>query len=139
MSGLKWGNEYRISRVCVDTYHEGAFSGRFYHPSRPEGEIFHSLSQYLIKMEALLDEMDCPQSHTEARSFIPASPPESIPPKASGAKQGKQATFEVRVLFRQHASWQGEVLWAETGMSQRFRSVLELILLMDSALREGAA
>jgi len=37
-------------------------------------------------------------------------------------------------MFRQHASWQGGVLWVEGKAEQSFRSALELILLMDSAL-----
>ena len=41
----------------------------------------------------------------------------------------------VRILFRQNASWQGSVLWREGGQEERFRSALELVLLMDSALR----
>ena len=41
----------------------------------------------------------------------------------------------MRVLFRQHASWQGELLWLEKDARQSFRSALELITLMDSALR----
>lgn len=39
------------------------------------------------------------------------------------------------MIFRQHTSWQGVVIWLEQQMEQSFRSVLELILLMDSALR----
>ena len=49
--------------------------------------------------------------------------------------RGTAATFELRILFRQHASWQGELLWLERSDRQSFRSVLELITLMDSALR----
>ena len=34
----------------------------------------------------------------------------------------------------QDASWQGSVTWLEQGQEESFRSVLELILLLDSAL-----
>jgi hypothetical protein len=40
----------------------------------------------------------------------------------------------VRVLFRQNASWQGSLTWLEEGKEESFRSVLELLLLMHSAL-----
>lgn len=49
---------------------------------------------------------------------------------------GKLATFYVRILFRQNASWQGTVLWSEGGQEERFRSALELALLLDSALEQ---
>lgn len=33
-------------------------------------------------------------------------------------------------------SWQGTVLWSEGGQEERFRSALELALLLDSALEQ---
>ena len=50
---------------------------------------------------------------------------------------GKRDTFVVRVLCRQNNTWQGEVLWAEQNEKQYFRSALELMELMDSAIEEG--
>lgn len=41
------------------------------------------------------------------------------------------------VLFCQNASRQGSVMWLEEGREENFRSVLELLLMMDSALRSG--
>ena len=135
MVDLKWGDEYRTTLLCVDRYEEGLLTGRFYHPMRPEGESFRNLSQYLLKMEGLLDEMDRPQSDTRTRSFGTSNRPENEKPCVSKETKGEVATFKVRVLFRQHASWQGEVIWVERGMTQRFRSDLELIHLLDSALQ----
>ena len=53
---------------------------------------------------------------------------------AAKQKNGKVATFFIRVLFRQNASWQGSVFWHEGKQEERFRSVLELLLLINSAL-----
>ena len=39
----------------------------------------------------------------------------------------------MRVLFRRNASWQGEVQWLEGEKTKSFRSVLELISLMQEA------
>ncbi len=50
---------------------------------------------------------------------------------------GKKATFVVNVQYRQNATWQGKVLWAETGKSCNFRSALELLKLIDGALDEA--
>ena len=49
---------------------------------------------------------------------------------------GEKATFFLKVLFRQNAGWQGSVTWLEGGQEQSFRSVLELLGLLDSALSE---
>jgi hypothetical protein len=46
----------------------------------------------------------------------------------------KKAEFFVRVLFRRNASWQGEIQWLEGEKTKSFRSVLELISLMQEAM-----
>ena len=45
-------------------------------------------------------------------------------------------TFLVEVVDQQNASWQGSVKWINTGKKENFRSALELIRLLDSALTE---
>ena len=128
------GNEYRTTIVCVDSYTNGVLVGRFYNPSRRGGEAFQSLTQFLVKMDQTLDEINLPQAFDSARAF--AQPPEvelgNTPWPES--QKGILATFAVRVIFRQNASWQGSVTWLEGGREESFRSVLELVLLMDSAL-----
>lgn len=128
------GNEYRTTMVCIDSYENAILAGRFYNPYLKDGETFQSLTQFLLKMEHTLDTMNLPQSFTSVRAF--AAPPNrsSASPPASEFLEGTLATFAVRILFRQNASWQGSIIWLEGEMEQSFRSVLELILLMDSAL-----
>lgn len=130
-----WVHESRKTIVCIDGYVQGIPIGRIYNTSS-EPQTFESLTQFLIKMETMLDELQSPQSYTASRSFgLAQELPETTPPTAQ-AKRGRKATFELQVIFRQHSSWQGTVIWLEKCMEQSFRSVLELILLMDSALRK---
>ena len=49
-----------------------------------------------------------------------------------------KCTFEVRLINTQNATWQGELQWLEQGVTQNFRSVLEMLTLMDEALAERA-
>ena len=49
-------------------------------------------------------------------------------------QKGEKATFVVHVMYRQNATWQGSVTWAEKNQTANFRSALELIRLMDSAV-----
>ena len=125
MQGRAWGNEYRTKIVCVDEYQDSILSGRLYHPCLSEGDSFRSLMEFFRKMEDLLDGMQFPQSFTAVRSF-------SDP--GADMREGRCATFAVRVLFRQNASWQGSVSWLEGSREESFRSALELAFLMDSAL-----
>lgn len=130
------GEAYRTIRLCVDTYTDGVFAGRFFHPGAVGGvQSFKSLSQLLVGAENLFDENKFPQSFEAKRSFVArtAHMADKIPelPRESG----RLATFVIRLLFRQHASWQGLVTWVESKVEEPFRSVLELVLMMDGALK----
>lgn len=118
----------------MDSYEAGIFRGRFCGPDR-QIRSFGSLSQFLVMMEEMLEQTNEPQSDTARRSFsalLQPAPGASLP---GSIPRGAQATFELQILFRQHTSWQGMILWKDRHREQSFRSVLELILLMDSALR----
>lgn len=127
-------NMYRTTVICVDSYTNGIPTGRIYNPYWPRGEAFLSLVQLLQKMESLLNTMRFPQAFTVNREFSPVDTRMSRAPCGEEAQDGELATFALRVLFRQNASWQGSVTWLEGRAEESFRSVLELILLMDSAL-----
>ena len=49
----------------------------------------------------------------------------------------KQGTFIVKVEYSQHDTYQGQVVWAEGNKSRRFRSMLELVRLMDDVMASG--
>jgi len=133
MTTRAWGNGYRLTTVCIDSYENSELCGRFYNPYLSGGHSFQSVTQFLLGMEQALDAMDFPRAFNTVRTFAPAPDHEAGSLDADYAP-GKQATFTVRVLFRQNASWQGSVTWMEGRQEQSFRSVLELILLIDSAL-----
>ena len=120
--------------VCVDSYENGVPRGQMYLPGQ-EGQRFDSLSQLLLRAERLLERGGGVQSFTAPRVFSLAKPLSDAPCDTEELTRGNAATFEMRVLFRQHASWQGELLWLEKNTRQSFRSVLEMITLLDSALR----
>lgn len=54
--------------------------------------------------------------------------PEKHPP------QPDNPTFELEILFRQNYSWQGRLRWPEGGKEAAFRSVLELITILELLL-----
>ncbi len=45
--------------------------------------------------------------------------------------------FPFHVAFQQNFSWQGSVSWRGTDGPQRFRSTLELLLIIDSVLHDS--
>ena len=101
--------------------------------------------QLIFHMETLFETLNCPQAATERRSFQektngllprPRYDPRQQPAKPKNLR-GEIATFQVWVLFRQHASWQGKVTWLEKNRECKFRSALELFFLMDSTIMLG--
>lgn len=50
---------------------------------------------------------------------------------------GRKASFILRITSRQYATWQGSISWTEKGVTKHFRSALELLKLIDSAI-EGS-
>ena len=126
------GSSIERNIVCIDSYDKGIMKGCFYNAFR-ECEHFESLTQFLLRMEEMLDECQKPQAYTAARRFSTLLQPEELCP--SPRPGGVKATFELKIIFRQHSSWQGTLYWREQQLEQSFRSVLELVILMDSALR----
>jgi len=134
MRELSYGNRYRLTIVCIDSYENGVLAGRIYNPFCEEGIAFHSTIGFLKKMDSMLEKMNFPQSFSVNRVFRPIQTEEAVTVPGAGPRNGKLATFSISILFRQNASWQGAVSWLDEGREESFRSVLELLLLLDSAL-----
>lgn len=128
-------NSFRTTLVCIDEYDTKILKGRIYNPQRPQGVEFSGAIDFLLNMEKLFEEAKCPQAFATLRTFRPYSAdPEAPALSGNMSMEGKLATFSLRILFRQNSSWQGSIMWHEGRSEESFRSVLELLLLMDSAL-----
>lgn len=49
-------------------------------------------------------------------------------------KKRKQGDFVVQIQSCKNSTWQGSVMWLDDHSKENFRSLLELIRLIDSAL-----
>ncbi|MBQ9119328.1 MAG: hypothetical protein IJY09_04615 [Lachnospiraceae bacterium] len=100
---------------------------------------FQSVIQMAQLLEELFDRFEYPQQVIETRSFREGKREKNIDQvilsqPVPQEKRGELATFHVKVIFRQHATWQGSVLWIDENKEENFRSFLELCALLDSAL-----
>ena len=50
----------------------------------------------------------------------------------------KNGNFVIRILDQQNNSWQGTVTWLSNEETRPFRNIMELILMVDSALNHEA-
>ena len=135
MHDKNFTNDYWVTMVYVDSYEDNVMRGWFSNPYLKEPEKFSCLSDFIIKMECMLELMGLPQSYSANRSFRKGSSAALNAP-GEGISRGGKATFCLTIRFRRNSSWQGTISWLESSKKQNFRSVLELITLMDSALRE---
>ena len=133
-----WSEECKTIKVCIDSYQNGTLQGRIYNPILDARQSFSSMIDFILKIEQILENTEFPKAYTVTRTF---SPPNKKPPDTSGIsyRDGQLATFSLRILFRQNASWQGSIQWLDRNQEQSFRSVLELILLFDNALTSKQA
>lgn len=137
MAGVVHGNEYRNTVVCVDSYENHVMKGYFSNLFIPEAVPFNSTIEFLKAMEDMLEGLKLPQSFTVIRGFSKRPEEAERMPSVEWAASGKKATFTIRIMFRQNSSWQGSIRWIEGKAEQSFRSVLELLFLMDSGLSSG--
>ena len=120
--------------VCVDSYENASMKGRV---GFAEGDTeigFDSLMDLLLTIEDKLEQTKIPQAYLKMRGFSKGSAYTCNHEKKRKICRGAIATFSVKILFRQNASWQGYVSLVDTGQEESFRSALELIFLMNSAL-----
>ena len=126
--------------VCIDERGAAGSSGRLYHRYGKEPGLFQNEYQLLTLMEELMDRIGYPQASVEMRSYGKKNPetgrgenPPAVSAEEVAGQQGRCATFLVHVQYRQNATWQGEIFWAERQRLQTFRSARELLKLFDSA------
>ncbi len=137
--------------LCIDRIdHNYKVTGRIYHGYRSEAMGFSSMAEAILSMDQFYDEMKYPFPGTKTRCFGKEREPVVIPYKRTEPlkkertvsdkellnHKGKRGTFIVRVEQRQHSSWQGRVTWMEKGETVAFRSALELLKLIDQALKQ---
>ncbi len=133
--------------IGIDNKYDGDYQGRIWDQYHLEAQKFRNSMELLRRVDAFLDDLDFPQRSTLPRSFAGKAVPEEskfgnrkerqMVMKDLEGKNGNMGTFIVQVKYRQNATWQGQVVWAEQNRKVYFRSALELMKLIDSAIDEG--
>ena len=126
------------SRVCVvkiSSYEDRNPRGVIQNPNFEQDVRFDNLTQLLLSMDELFDEIQNPRRAMTPRGFVKESAEAKDGGAAPPAGEKTIATFRIDVMFRQNASWQGNLVWMDEKQETQFRSALELVMEMDSALR----
>lgn len=132
--------------ICINQKNGVDYEGEIWEEYDTEPMHFISMLEAVRYIENFLDELNYPQRAMIPRSFTRTS--------AGGmqtgghrervkrmdnleAKNGEEGTFIVQIKYRQNATWQGQVVWAEQNRKEYFRSALELLRLIDGAMSNG--
>jgi len=128
-------HDLKKSVVKVYDYREMNISGLIINPYYTDEVHFGSTTMLLKLLDQLQDEISFPEKSMQPRTFSADVTHSTAEAQKEPEKKRKTlASFEINILFRQNASWQGSVVWMEKDASTEFRSVLELIFLIDSVL-----
>lgn len=107
--------------ITVRSYDDGVMIGYLQHPRLRKKEELHSLSQMLLLINSLLDLED---SLYQPLPLIPVDTREAE----------SIAVFRIQILFREHYTWQGRLIWQNENAEAVFRSGIELIQMLDEIL-----
>lgn len=99
-------------RIWLQRMPDGRLCGRADGGTLNAAVEFSSLSRLILLLDTAMD-----------------TDPGLIPAKLPA---GPEPTILLEVLFRQNYSWQGRITWLKEGKEATFRSVLELIVLLET-------
>ena len=128
--------------LCINETAGGSPGGLLYHSYRRTPIPFSNLDQAVFHMEALYDYLRFPHPSTNERSFAEPKKQAQLTAERKKVmndddllqKHGDIGTFIVRVQHRQNSSWQGRITWMENDKTVYFRSIWEMIKLIESAV-----
>lgn len=113
----------REALVTILSYQNGIVEGYLQHPRLQRKVEILNLAQLLLMLNDLLDLEDCPNS--------------PLPFVSQEEPGGEQMTvFRIQILFREHYTWQGRLIWQNENREAVFHSAIELIQLIDEILGE---
>ena len=136
-------------RTEIVTNESGLMRGELHSQYLEAPFVFFDLIRMIEKMDEVFDSKGFPQAFLKPRTFSEAgravrknkqlknnTMKDIMDFNNSEVPDGSKCTFEIAVRFRQNATWQGQITWAEKNLKQNFRSVLEMLRLMDEALMD---
>lgn len=144
MTTTKIDHRNGVLRICVDRLEGSRAEGRVVSRRLTAPMAFSDLGGLLLQLEALLERQNFPQAFQRMRSFTSETPeypagllPQgAMPEEAVEEARGEKATFVLRILTRQNATWQGVLEWLEGERRDRFSSDLEFLKLLERSLRQ---
>ena len=113
----------REAVVTVRSYQNGILDGYLQHPRLEKKEKLKSVSQLVLLLGGLID---LEGSWSTPMSFV----------TREHLNAEDAAVFKIQIMFREHYTWQGRLIWQDEETETVFDSCLELMQLIDEILAE---
>lgn len=131
--------------LCADGQPQhGIFRGRLYHGYHDGAIEVTSFLEMAQVMEQLFNDLQFPRPAVKDRTFFEEDAKAGdgrkkekeriMSDKELLTQHGELGTFIIRVQQRQAGTWQGRVTWVDQNKTIRFRSIFELIKLIESGI-----
>ena len=131
-----------LLNICVDSKTSGEICGRVYHCYAENAIPFTSVVELINIADKLFEDIGYPQASTKTRSFEEKKEIHPLPKLEKKVLQqdliqhrGERGTFILYVQYRQMSTWQGELSWMEKEEKFEFMNSLELIKIIDQAVK----
>ena len=109
--------------LLVSAYEDGEISGWLIHSRLDSPLKVQNMTQLLIKLDEI-----------QMMDFNPIR--SNVYETVRYEELMHFAEIRIRILFKEHYTWQGYVLWENEQMEAAFRSALELVMILDEILGE---
>lgn len=137
-------HENAALKLCIDGAQNGHIFGRAYGLRLNTPLEFTDAGALLLQVERLMDSQNFPQAFQRIRTFTnkdPAFPPAVLPEDGMSqetvdAARGELATFQLYILTRQNATWQGTLEWPDRQEATDFTSDLEFLKLVEDRVAQ---
>ena len=123
--------------IRIVSQNQATLQGTIEHLASGESQQYRSLMELLNLIMDKLQECGSPQPTTAYANWGPGlqhqavqgTSAEPLPPS-----RAKSPAFLIRVHYWQDTTWQGTVHWLDTNKPAKFRSALELMVLLQTAV-----
>lgn len=124
--------------VRITSYEHKIPCGSLSSPFYAEHMHFSGIMELLLLVERIQDDLAYPERAMDFRCFEETESSVTNTCLHTPPEEKALGTFKLSVFFRQSATWQGSLKWVDKNEVANFRSVFELLKLLDSALDSAA-
>ncbi|GEM_PF-2395425 len=129
-------NEKHYVTFSVDQYEDSVIKGIVTWGNDTQGQVCVGFLDFIRQMESIFEIQGAPVASVNKRILTGDRQFPDVQREACGCRNGKLATFAIRVQYRQNASWQGRMVHKETKEKYVFRSFRQLMNQICTILGE---